>query len=207
LGVILASFCWYSESAHAEFVELAVYVNNFPRAIKKGEPLLLTRGDLLVLERAHFSTEQKGRQILNFIGFRNSWKSKHSEDDSHQVIDTSRLKKGLMKDIHTESYAIKIKQSQLLKAEVVAEIRNPRLISIEVFINEQQFNVIDNGVVRVSENDKIKIGRISSDDESINHQLLTSLEKIPGNSEDLSTILKVMHGNFEMGRVYFHSVK
>lgn len=182
-------------------IELQAYVNDLPVVLRSGKYLHLNKGDKLVLTSAKLASAGGYADVINFKGFRNSWKSHNSEDDSYQEIDTSKLKLRGDKIKKADLYQITVKREGKVLAEIPVSVERLRLEGMELLINDQSIHLANEQMFQVSLTDKIKLGKISTSDASLDAKATVAMNEIKTEDDRSAIIIKIYYGNYEIGAV------
>ncbi len=200
--VLMAALDLVAATGASRFRALELTVNGESMVIKNRETLSLVRGDVIVLEKADIWPNSGGGSLINFLGYRNSWKDDKSEDDSYQIIDTSLLKNGWSVNGQTEKYSILIKKDHKIVGKIITNLKKPKLSTVELYVNDKPLVVLDGSSLVLNSMDNLKVGSVKSTEVSINRRLSVKLDELAHEENSKKFELKVFHGTYHLGSIF-----
>ena len=139
---------------------LVVDINGERKKVDAGGSLDVVYGDLVTIVEATLLDKSAKVDVVDLVGFRGG-NSKASGDDRGWVIDTGRhLSKKRSVAGDGRQYKIQVSGQGGISGEVVLNVLEPELISIELDVNGSVRKIHPGDVLRLSSKDMVRVVEI-----------------------------------------------
>ncbi len=149
-----------AEKADSRLDALVVDINGERKKVDAGGSLDVVFGDLVTIVEATLLDKSAQVDVVDLVGFRGA-NSKASGDDRGWVIDTGRhLSKKRSVAGDGKQYKIQVSGQGGLSGEVMLNVLEPELISIELDVNGLVRKIQPGDVLRLSSKDMVRVVEI-----------------------------------------------
>jgi hypothetical protein len=148
------------DKAENRLDSLVVDINGERKKVDAGGSLDVVYGDLVTIVEATLLDKSAKVDVVDLVGFRGG-NSKASGDDRGWVIDTGRhLSKKRSVAGDGRQYKIQVSRQGGISGEVVLNVLEPELISIELEVNGSVQKIQPGDVLRLSSKDMVRVVEI-----------------------------------------------
>jgi hypothetical protein len=145
------------DKAENHLDSLIVDINGERKKVDAGGSLEVVFGDLVTIVEATLLDKLVPVDVVDLVGFR-ATSSKASDDDRGWVIDTGRhLSKKRSVAGDGKQYKIQVSGQGGLRGEVMLNVLEPELISIELDVNGSVLKIQSGDVLRLGSKDMVRV--------------------------------------------------
>jgi len=170
--LLLAIFANLATPANAVVVEkildatsqdldyVVVEVNGDPRLVRRGEELVIVRGDNIKITQAALVSRNKSPAVVNLMGFQNPSENNPTEDRNVAIDTSKQLQSQFTLEKDHELYRIKTTTNAVAHGDVFLRVLPPRLAYAVIKINDDTHIMRENELVHVGAKDRFKIDNV-----------------------------------------------